>query len=170
MDPLLMLARALHVGLGVFWVGALVFNAAFLLPSMREAGPDAAKVAAGLMKRRFMQILPATAGVTLLSGLYLYWRLSGGFSAGYMTSPAGATYALGGAIAIVAFVIGVSMVRPAMLRAMKLSEAGMSAAPPERAAALAEAQSLRAKAETAGQWAAWLLVATTIAMAVARYL
>jgi hypothetical protein len=87
-----------------------------------------------------------------------------------MASPAGATYLLGGIVAIVAFTVGVSVVRPAMLRAAELTQTGVSAAPPERAAALAEAQSLRAKAETAGQWAAWLLVVATIAMAVARYL
>jgi len=170
MDVLLILSRVLHVGLGVFWVGALVFNTAFLLPSMRDAGPDAAKVAAGLMKRRFMEVLPAAAGLTILSGLYLYWRLSGGFSVAYMTTRAGAAYALGGALALVAFGFGVAVVRPAMLGAAALTQAAMAGGGGERDRMLAEAQALRVKAAAAGQLVAWLLVTTTIAMAVARYL
>ena len=58
MDLLLLTARLLHVVLGVFWAGALIFTAVFLLPSIRDAGPDGAKVAAGLMRRRFLDVLP----------------------------------------------------------------------------------------------------------------
>ena len=171
MDPLVILARVLHVGLGAFWVGTVIFSAAFLQPAMRDAGPDAAKVAAGLMKRGFMKVLPAASMLTLLSGVYLYWRLSAGFSVAYMATPAGATYLVGGIAAIVGFAIGVSVVRPAMLRAAELTQAGMAAAaPPERASTLGEAQALRAKAEAASTWVTWLLIVTILAMAVARYL
>jgi hypothetical protein len=170
MDALLILSRVVHVGLGVFWVGALVFNTVFLMPSMQEAGPDAAKVAAGLMKRRFMEILPAAAVFTILSGLYLFWRLSGGFSADYIATPAGTTYVVGGALAVVGFGYGVAVIRPSMLRAAALTQAAMTGAPEERGRTLAEAQALRVKAAKAGQWVMLLLVGTTIAMAVARYL
>jgi uncharacterized membrane protein len=170
MDPLIILGRVLHVGLGAFWVGTALFFAAFLMPAMRDAGPDAAKVAEGLMKRRFMQVIPAASMLTLLSGIYLYWRLSAGFSAAYMTTPAGATYLIGGSAAILAFAIAASIVRSAMLRAAELTQAGMAAAPPERAAAMGQAQALRARAEAAQQWVAWLLVVAILAMAVARYL
>jgi uncharacterized membrane protein len=170
MDPLVILARVLHVGLGAFWVGTVLFNAAFLMPAMRDAGPDAAKVAAGLMKRRFMQVLPAASMLTLLSGIYLYWRLSAGFSVAYMTTPAGATYLIGGVAAIVGFAIGAGVVRPAMMRAAELTQAGMAAAPTERAATMGEAQALRVKAEAASQWVTGLLVVAILTMAVARYL
>ena len=170
MDPLVILARALHVGLGAFWVGTAIFFAAFLQPAMRDAGPDAAKVAAGLMKSGFMKVIPVASILSLLSGIYLYWRLSAGFSVAYMSTPAGATYLVGGIAAIVAFAVGFSVSRPAMLRAAALTQAAMAAAPPERAATMGQAQAQRARAEVAGQWIAWLLAVTVLAMAIARYL
>ena len=74
MDMPLILARVLHISMGVFWAGTIVFNAIFLSPSMRDAGPDGAKVAAGLMKRRFLDVMPIVALTSILSGLYLLWR------------------------------------------------------------------------------------------------
>ena len=103
MDVGFLVARILHIGLGVFWAGAMIFNAAFLTPSMRDAGPDAAKVSAGLMRRGFLNVMPIVAIITLISGLYLYWRMSGGFAIAYITSPMGLMYGLGGIAALIAF-------------------------------------------------------------------
>ena len=170
MDYVFLAARALHVALGVFWAGTLVFNATFLFPSMRDAGPDGAKVAAGLMRRRFLDVMPAAAGLTVLSGLYLYWRASGGFATAYMRSPVGMAYGIGAVAALTALGLGVGIMRPAMLRAAALSQAAAGTPPADRERALALAQALRARAGAAGQAVAWLLGATTVAMAVGRYL
>src|SRR6185503_7665290 len=43
-----------------------------------EAGPDAGKVMAGLMKRRIPVIMPLVALIALVSGMWLFQRLSGG--------------------------------------------------------------------------------------------
>jgi hypothetical protein len=170
MDHLFLSARVLHVVLGVFWAGTLIFNAAFLLPSIRDAGPEGAKVAAGLMRRRFLDIVPIVAGLTVISGLYLYWRVSAGFESGYMGSPIGITYGLGAVAALVALALGVGILRPAMLRAATLSQAAPGLTPKEAEVALASAQALRARAGGVGRVVAWLLGAATVAMAIARYL
>ncbi len=169
MDRLFLTARVLHVCLGVFWAGALIFNAAFLFPAMRDAGPDAAKVAAGLMRRRFLNILPVVAGLTVLSGFYLYWRASISFGAAYARSPMGMTYGLGAVAALAALSLGVGIMRPAMLKSAALSQAAAGVGPEERDRALAAAQALRARAGAVGQIVAWLLGAATVAMAIARY-
>ena len=80
MGATFMIARVLHVCLGVFWVGVMVFIAAFLGPALRDAGPDGAKVFGALLRRRMLDIIPVVALLNILSGLYLYWRVSGGFS------------------------------------------------------------------------------------------
>jgi hypothetical protein len=170
MDPILLFGRVVHVGLGVFWAGTLVFNAAFLLPSVREAGPEGAKVVAGLMRRRFLDLMPVVAVVTILSGLYLYWRVSGGFAPAYMGSAAGMTYGLGAVAALLAATLGAFVLRPAMLRAGALTQGAASLAPAERDQALATAQALRARAGKTAVAVAWLLGAATVTMAVARYL
>lgn len=165
-----LITRLIHVIMGVFWAGTMVFNAAFLLPAMREAGPEGAKVAAGLMRRRFLDIMPVVGLLTVLSGIDLLRRVSSGFSAAYLQSSIGMTYGLGLVASVVALAVGVSIVRPSMLRATALSQAAVGMAGPEAAAAMATAQALRARAGKAAPVVAWLLGVTVVCMAVARYL
>jgi hypothetical protein len=54
MSLLVITLRLLHIVLGAFWVGTLIFFALFLIPSVRDAGPDGAKVMAALQRRRFL--------------------------------------------------------------------------------------------------------------------
>lgn len=170
MDLPFLLARVLHVALGVFWAGTLVFNAAFLLPSIRDAGPEGAKVAGGLMRRRFLDIMPVVALVTVLSGLYLYWRVSAGFAPDYMGSGPGIAYGVGSVAAVVAMGFGIGVMRPSMLRAATLTQSAAGLAGAEATQALANAQALRARAGAAGRVVAWLLTVATLTMALARYL
>lgn len=169
MDVLLLIARLLHVVLGVFWVGTLIFTALFLIPAVRDAGPDGAKVVAGLMRRRFLDIVPAAAGLTILSGLWLYWRASVGFDPAYMRSSRGITYGLGAIAAMTAFGFGIRVMRPSMLKAAALSQSASALPPAEREAQLAKAQSLRMRAARTGQIVAWLLGFAAAAMAIGRY-
>lgn len=170
MNALVLSARLLHVGLGVFWVGAMLFSSFFLLPAMRDAGPDGAKVAAGLMRRGFMNVMPVVALLTVLSGVYLYWFVSGGFQPAYMGSRRGITYGLGAVASIVAFALGVGIMRPAMLRAAGVSAQAATADADARERAMREAQALRARAGAMGRIIAWLLILATITMAIGRYL
>jgi len=169
MDILLLLARLLHIVLGTFWAGTMIFNAVFLAPAFQDVGPDAAKVAGALVRRRFMTIMPIVALVTILSGFWLYWRLSGGFDSGYMGSRQGQTLGMGAVAALVAFVIGISIVRPAMMRSGALGQRAAQAAGAERDALLAQVKAQRARSTLAGRWVAGLLTLALAAMALARY-
>ena len=169
MDMAFLLARVIHIVTGVFWAGALIFTAFFLLPAIREAGPDGAKVAAGLIRRGFLTIMPLVALLSILSGAWLYWKASVGFQPAYMGSRPGMGYGLGAVTALLAFGIGVTIVRPSMLRAAALAQAAASA-PADREARMAEAQALRMRAGKAGAVVAVLLVFTALVMALARYL
>jgi uncharacterized membrane protein len=169
MDVTLVVMRLLHVGLGVFWVGTMVFNAVFLGPSVRDAGPDGAKVMAGLMRRRFMDVMPVVAILNILSGLWLYWKVSGGFQPAYMRSGTGMTFGTGALLAVVAFVIGMAVVRPSMLKAMAMGPLIAQAQPQEKETMMAQAQGYRSKAMGAGKVVALLLGLAAAAMAVARY-
>jgi uncharacterized membrane protein len=170
MDLMTILMRLLHIVLGVFWVGAMMFNVIFVIPSIRDAGPDGAKVAAGLMRRRFMDVMPVAAIITILAGLWLYWKMSAGFQSAYVHSATGGTLAVGGLLAIVAFIIGVTTMRPAMLKAAALSQSAAQAPPAEREAIMARAQALRARAFNVSRWVVLLITLTAVSMAVARYL
>lgn len=169
MDLLLVFMRLLHILLGVFWAGTLIFSALFFIPAVRDAGPDGAKVVAGLMRRRFFEILPAVAGLTILSGFWLYWRASLGFQSAYMRSSTGMTYGIGAVAAIIALGLAVIVMRPAMLKAAALSQAAVSSPPVERDAQLAQAQALRLRGAQMGRIVALLIAVATAAMAIGRY-
>jgi hypothetical protein len=169
MDATLIILRLVHIVLGVFWAGTLIFNAWFLGPAMADAGPDAAKVGAGLMRRRLFDVLPVVGGLTLISGIWLYWRASLGFEPAYVHSPVGMTYAVGGLLAIIGFILGVVLMRPAVLRAARLAQSAASAPQGERELQLALAQQLRVSSARVGRIVAVLLLLSVCTMAVGRY-
>lgn len=169
MDYGLLLARVIHVLAGVFWVGAMVFVSGFLIPSLAEVGPDAGKVMAALERRKFMVIMPVIGTFTILSGLWLYWRASSGFQMNYMKSGPGHAYAFGAIFAIAAFVIGMTVTRPAMMKATALGQSAATLPESERPAIMAQAQALRKRGATGGNIVALLLLLAALMMAVGRY-
>jgi len=163
-----LLLRLVHVGLGAFWFGAHLFVTFFLFPAMEEAGPESAKVGAGVMKRRFPQIIASFGLLTVLSGIWLLYRVSGGFESTYMRSGPGMGYSIGGGSAIVAFIIGMTIVRPNTMKAMRLGQE--AAGSPNPQSLHVEAARLRAVAMKGGKVVSVLLIITVAAMALGRYL
>jgi len=167
----IVIARLLHVVLGVFWVGTMIFNALFLVPAMGEAGPDAAKVMAGIQRRRFMDIMPIVALLTIVSGFWLYWKISGGFDPHWSQTRMGMAYGIGALLALVAFAIGVGIMRPAMMRIGRINaQAAQATDPAERETLLGPVTALRRRSASAGRAVALLLALATALMGVARYL
>jgi beta-lactamase regulating signal transducer with metallopeptidase domain len=170
MDIELLVLRVVHVCLGVFWAGTVVFQALFLAPSVKEAGPDGAKVMAGLLKRQLLNVLPATAVLTIVTGLRLMMIVSHGGTAAWLRTGPGTAYGLGLVVSVAALALGLGVLRPSIVRAAALSQGAASATADERERLLQQAQASRARAKKAGEVVAILLVVATITMAVARYL
>ena len=164
------LARIIHVLGGVIWVGSMFFISMFLIPSMTEAGPDAGKVMAALNRLKFMVVIPVIALLTMLSGLWLYWHVSMGFSSAYMSSGPGKAYGLGATLAIVAFLIGLTITRPAMVKMNNLMASAAAASPAERETIMAQAQQARERGARWGRVIGLLLIGAATLMALGRYL
>ena len=171
MDLYFLILRVLHVGLGVFWAGTIFFFAMFFLPSIADMGPEGGKVMGALQKHRYADRMPIIAGVTVLSGLLLYHRVSGGFDPVYMKSVHGMGYGVGGGAAIVALIFGMIVLRPAAGRMGQLMQA-MPSLPDgaERDARMAEVQNLRRRAAAGTKLVTVLLLVAVIFMAITRYL
>ena len=152
MSLLLIMLRLIHVVGGIVWVGAAVFATLFLSPAMQEAGPDAAKVGAAMARRGMMTFMPLVAIATIVSGIWLYWRDSGGFSGAYMSTPIGMTFGIGGALALLVFVVGSTVGLPSIKRAGALQQSLGSLAPPDRALRLAEIGRLQARSGMIARW------------------
>jgi hypothetical protein len=83
----------------------------------------------------------------------------------------GMAFGLGGLAAIVAWLLGMVVARPSMMRAMALPQSlGSSTSAEERQRVMNEVQRLRARSAASGRMTAYLLVFAVAAMAVARYL
>jgi hypothetical protein len=169
MDVGLVIARVIHVLCGVLWVGSMFFLVIFLGPALGDLGPDAGKVMAALMKRKLMVFTPVVATLSVLSGIYLYWRVAAGFGAEYMGSGPGMPYGTGAAAAILAFIIGVAYTRPAMAKAMELSQRMATADASERQGLAAQIGAYRSRGANGGKLVVVLLLIAATAMAVGRY-
>jgi uncharacterized membrane protein len=170
-QAILIVLRLLHIMGGVFWLGATIVFARFLLPSMRAVGPAGAPLMRELSQRRKLPMaLNGAAMVTVLSGFALYWMLTSMSAGAFARSRMGMTLGLGGVLALVATVIGVTMSRPAGLRMGVLgAEIAASGGPPS-AEQKAELERLQNKLAVSTNLVAGLLTIVGITMAVARYL
>ncbi len=163
--------RLIHVLGGIFWVGTMAYNTFFLVPAFAAAGPQATgSITKVLRDRHLFTVLPTVAILVMLSGIRLMQLTSSNFAAAWFHSPSGMTYAIGGAAAIVGFLVGMFIGRPAMMR-MSALLGERASAPADRHATLdATITALRARTSVANAVVSVLLLGSAGAMAVARYL
>jgi uncharacterized membrane protein len=155
--------RFTHVFLGALWVGMMAFQTFFLMPSLGDVGPEGGKIMGALMRRRIPIVMAGIALLTIVSGIWLFQRLSGGNAAALMATSMGKGFAFGGTAALIAFLYGVIVLRPAMMRSVQLAATGDPSLGPE-------IQRLRARGATGSKIVAGLLFLALAAMSVARYL
>jgi uncharacterized membrane protein len=167
---MMILLRLIHILLGLFWVGAMVFTTFFLFPSLMGDPATMGKVVQGLMKRRFMMIMPLVAIFTILSGAAMLWITSGGQMDAYMQTPAGRTFSMAGGLAILAFVLGITMARPAGMKAAALGARMASVTEPtERARLQAEMAALQKTNGMITVLVTLMVLLAAAGMAIARY-
>jgi len=171
MQPIVVVARLLHVGLGVFWAGTIFFVFFLLEPSVRASGPAGGSVMQALDKKGMFKILPIAALFTILSGAYLYWHDSGGLMGSWFSTAFGLAMTVGAVTAIVAYIIGLSLMRPAQIQIGTLaSSLPGQESDVERARVAGEIESLKERSRSYLRSIALLLLVTVVAMAVARYM
>lgn len=164
MSPLDLTLRVIHVLGACIWVGAAFFAAWFLIPSLRDAGPDAAKVMAGVQRRKWMVVLPVIATITVVTGFWLYRPYMGaeGNAAKYL--------GFGGVIGVIALILGAGMASRFMNGASKLTaEAAAMTDAAARGAAMKSAAVMRDKALLWARVVSVLVIVAAILMTMAMY-
>jgi hypothetical protein len=171
MDTYMVVLRIVHILAGVFWVGAAFTTILFLQPTAREVGPAAGPFMAHLAgKKRLVDWVLRAAGLTILAGLLMYWRVSGGLDGDWIASAPGLALTIGALCGIGAFSLGLSVVRPSIMATLAIgAEVAASGGPPtpEQAAKL---QELQKRGKAVGQIIVPLLVIAVSGMAAWRYL
>jgi uncharacterized membrane protein len=160
--------RLIHIVFGVFWVGSVLFVTFILMPSMRAAGPSGM----AMMKefgRRVPMIMMVSSLFTVGAGVWLMVLFTTG-APGWMQSSTGRTFAIGGALAILAVILGMVINAPAAKRMSAIGAAIEQRGSPPTAEEAQQIRHLQSRLGTAGVAVAVLLLLATAAMAVARYL
>src|SRR5689334_20537211 len=107
MDWTMVGLKIIHVTGAVFWGGSLMCLALFVLPAMEAAGAAGDRVFWKMgTATKFLKIMPAGSGLTILSGLILYWLDSGHMNPEWLLSKTGLTYGIAGLFAIAAGMTG----------------------------------------------------------------
>lgn len=170
MSVLLVVLRLIHILSGVYWAGTMFFFVTFLEPSLRSLGPDGGKVMIRFFERGYLNLLPVVAVMTMLSGLWMLWILSKGFDGAYMGSSLGMALSTGGSLAIIAFLVGIVVMRPAAASIWDIARK-VAQEPDESArnALMAQMGKLRTRTVVAARVIFGLLVVAVALMAIARY-
>ena len=173
-NSLMALLRLVHILAGIFWVGATLVLAGFVLPAARAVGPGAGPFMSQLMLQQRLQLwINVAMTLAILAGFALFGldsRISGG---GFGRSAPGMTYGLGALFAIVAAGVGGAMVKPTGRKlgdiAQRMQEALRGGGGPP-ASLVAEAQPLQRKMQRALTIMSVLLVLSATTMAIGRYM
>jgi hypothetical protein len=171
MDTYMVVLRVVHILAGVFWVGSALMTFLFIQPTAREIGPAAGPFMAHLAgKKRLIDWVLRAAGLTILAGVLMYWRVSGGLDGDWIGSAQGLALTIGALCAIAAFSLGLAIVKPSMMATLAIGRevAASGGTPtPEQGAQL---QALQKRGKAVGQVIVPLLIVAVAAMASARYL
>lgn len=171
MDVYMAVVRLLHIVAGVFWAGSAAFFFFFIEPTVNKLGPNAGPFMEEMTVRRKLPIVFSVSSiVTVIAGVLLYWRSSGGFDLDWITSSTGLTFTIGAVSAIAAFFGGLFLIRPRVGRMSALGAEMQQGGGPPSDAQMAEMQSIQHSLRAIGLVDLILLTIAVAAMATARYL
>jgi hypothetical protein len=107
--------------------------------------------------------------LTALSGLLLYWPVSGHLTASWITSGPGLTLTIGSVAGLLAFFLGLVVNGPTAKKIARLGQEMQANAGPPISGQIAAMQALQARLRTAGVVDALLLAVAVAGMAIASY-
>lgn len=169
MNTTMIVLRLLHIGVGVFWAGAILFVGLFLEPSIRAAGPAGGQVMQQMQARRYGVIMPLAALIAILTGFELLRRDFPGGPSAWVATGGGTVFVIGGSAALLTLIIGFTVTLPTIKRMQQL--AGQLAAQGSQPdPALAEqVVALRKRFTMLARFGVLLVSITVVCMAIARY-
>lgn len=171
MDWLQIGLRIIHILSGVIWVGGAALFFFYLEPAMTRLGPDAEKFVDEIVNRRKVPIYFMVAStLTVLAGLVLYWRDSGGLNVVWIQSPSGLAFTVGGIAALLAWAGGNLLIPRSIMKLGGIGERMRAAGGPPAAELLQELHAAQERLRLIGLVDIVLLTIAVVTMASARYL
>ena len=119
--------RALHILVAAAWFGAAAFLTLYLMPVLGRLEPRGGAVLQALEGKGLHRFMAVNAGLTVLSGAWLYWTLTAGLKPQAIASTTGLVYGLGGLAGLLAAIIGGAVIGRSVKRLAALPADGASA-------------------------------------------
>jgi uncharacterized membrane protein len=166
---LFLLIRAAHVLVAAIWLGATFLLSFVVLPSLQDIGPAAAPMMGALMRRKLPAFMASMGGTAVLTGIYLFYRFTGGFDPALSGTRAAMTFGTGGLAGILALVVGGVVVAKNAKKMGELAARLSSAAEADRAALGAQMAAARARAATGSRIVITLQTVAIVLMAIGHY-
>jgi uncharacterized membrane protein len=160
----LFLLRAIHIFVGVFWIGSVLLVTFYLLPATRATGAAGGQLLQEIMLRRKLPVHLIWSGfVTILAGVGLYMRNMSLSHGAWARSPMGIGISVGAVAAFLGLMIGMTVNGPTAKRM------ALSGQPGGTPLSDAERESLARRLQLGTITTTLLLVVAVVTMATARY-
>jgi uncharacterized membrane protein len=167
---LILFLRTVHVVAAVCWVGGAIIHTVFIQPSVKATAPESSKFMQYFMGRqRFSLFMNVSSGLTILAGILLYWRASGGLQWPWIQSGPGLMFTIGSIVGIAVYFLGLLMIKPRVERLQALGQAIGAAGGPPSPAQVAELHKIDKEMSLIGRVDFVLLLFALLTMATARY-
>ncbi len=167
----LVILRLLHICTGVFWAGATIYLAAFITPAVQALGPEGGKFMQQLAKtNKLPSVMTIAATLNVLCGILLLWKLTDGFQNEWTSTRQFMILSTGGGLAFIAYLEGLLITRPTILKMTRLGQSIAAAGGPPSAEQTQQLMGYRKKVFKANNFVAFVLAITVIFMSIAKYL
>jgi uncharacterized membrane protein len=167
----LIILRLIHITCGIFWAGATIYLAVFVIPAVKASGAEGSKFMQQLSRtNRLPLVMMLAATLTVLAGILLIWKISGGLQSEWMGSKHGIVLSTGAALTIIAYLIGLTVNRPVVAKIAAMGKAIAAQGAPPSPEQMQQLGILRKRLFTATNIVALLLAFTVIIMSIIRYI
>ncbi len=171
MGILILVLRVIHIFSGVFWVGFAFFNIAFLQPTVKATGTEGQKTMQYLtQKTRLLSTVYATATLTMLSGLILYWIILGVRLSAILSSGYGLVLTIGSIAGVIAWIFAVVVIRGIFKQMHTIGQEIQAQGSPPTPEQATQMQALVGRLGKVGQVATVFSVIALLGMSTARYM
>ena len=162
--------RAVHVLLAAVWVGSTAFMVFFVMPALKDTVHAAGPMMGAIARKGLNAFMAVLGGLTVLSGFYLYWRLTGGFDPALSATHGAMVFGTGGIAGLISLVIGGAVVGRSMKRMGELGgQASALPEGPERVRLMGESNAARDRGLAGARLVLALQLIAVICMAIGHY-
>jgi uncharacterized membrane protein len=162
--------RAVHVLLAATWVGSVAFLVMFVMPALQQTGPAAGPMMGAIARRGLNGVMAAMGGVTVVTGFYLYWRLTGHFDPALSATRSAMVFGTGGIAGLLSVIVGGAVVGRNMAKmAAIMGKTAALGEGPERTRLLTESNAARDRGITGARIVLVLQLVALVCMAVGHY-